>query len=80
MKRTGDPSSGEGEEFEELSTSEKILHVQDLWDRIARDPDEVRPTPAQLEEVRRRLRSHEESPKAYETWEQLRARLEYREE
>ena len=62
--------------FDHLSTSEKILLVQDLWDEIARNPDDVHLTPAQAQELERRLRNHEESPGKYTSWEDLRARLE----
>ena len=34
-------------DFEQLSTSEKILRLQEQWDRIAENPDEVEVTEAQ---------------------------------
>ena len=63
-------------EPDELSISEKILRVQDLWDDIARQSSDVDLTAAQRDEIERRLRAHEASPGIYTTWEELRARLE----
>jgi putative addiction module component (TIGR02574 family) len=62
--------------FDDLSVPEKILHVQDLWDRIAQAPDELEVTEAQRVELERRLRAHEDNPGSYTTWEELRQRLE----
>jgi putative addiction module component (TIGR02574 family) len=64
------------EEAKELSVSEKIQRVQDLWDDIARSPREVKLTQAQREEAERRLRRHEANPAEYTSWEDLRRRLE----
>lgn len=59
-------------EFDELSTPEKIQVVQDLWDRIASDPqDDFDLTPAQREELERRLRGHEKNPGDCISWEEL---------
>jgi putative addiction module component (TIGR02574 family) len=66
----------EHHEPDELSISEKILRVQDLWDDIARQSGDVVLTAAQREEIERRLQAHESSPGRYTTWEELRARLE----
>jgi putative addiction module component (TIGR02574 family) len=65
-------------DFEELNVPEKILRVQDLWDRIAKAPSDVELTPAQRTELARRLRAHEENPGEYTSWEELRRRLEGR--
>ena len=61
---------------DELSVPEKILRVQDLWDDIARSPRDVEITLAQREEAERRLLAHESDPQEYETWEEIRSRLE----
>jgi putative addiction module component (TIGR02574 family) len=60
----------------DLSIPEKILHVQDLWDDIARCPQAVQLTPEQCEEAERRLRTHESAPREYSSWEAVRHRLE----
>ena len=61
---------------DELSVSEKILRVQDLWDDIARSPRDVEITPAQREEAERRLLEHERNPQEYSSWEDIKRRLE----
>jgi putative addiction module component (TIGR02574 family) len=43
--------------------------VQDLWDRIAADPESVPLTFAQLAEVRRRLADHDAHPEDSIPWE-----------
>jgi putative addiction module component (TIGR02574 family) len=50
--------------------------VQDLWDRIARSPDSVKVTEAQRIELEQRLQAHEEQPRQYTTWDDLRRELE----
>lgn len=62
-------------ESAELSISEKILRVQDLWDEIARTPDEVEVTEAQLREAERRFAEYRENSTPLESWEDLRRRL-----
>lgn len=62
-------------DLSELSTPEKILRVQDLWDDIARSPREVQLTPEQREEAERRLLEHERDPRDYVVWEDLKRRL-----
>jgi putative addiction module component (TIGR02574 family) len=64
------------QEPEDLSVPEKILRVQDLWDEIARSPQDVELTPAQREEAERRLRQHESDPGEYSKWEEIKRRLE----
>ncbi len=61
--------------FDELSLPEKIELVQDLWDRIADEPEAVGVTTAQREELERRLLAHEQNPGQYASWEELRSRL-----
>ena len=65
----------EPEALDELSPAEQILHVQELWDRIAAKPDDVPVTPAQRAELRRRLDRHLADPEAGTPWEELRDRL-----
>lgn len=70
---TGDPVNRDSDD---LSISEKILRVQDLWDEIARSPRDVQLTSAQLEEAERRLAEHEKNPHASITWDALKRELE----
>jgi putative addiction module component (TIGR02574 family) len=59
-----------------LSTSEKILELQDQWDEIAGSPEDLDLTPEQLEELQRRLKDHRQNHRTYKTWEEVRAELE----
>ena len=61
--------------FDELSLPEKIELVQELWDRIADEPEDIGVTEAQKEELERRLLAHELNPGQYTSWEELRSRL-----
>jgi putative addiction module component (TIGR02574 family) len=62
-------------EFDELSTSEKIEYVQQLWDRIADEVDSADLTDEQREELDRRLQAHRENPDDVTPWEDVRKRL-----
>ena len=59
-----------------LSTSEKILRLQDEWDEIAAHPEDIELTPEQIAELERRLEDHRKNPRRYKSWEQVRAELE----
>jgi len=61
---------------EDLSTAEKILRVQDLWDEIVSSPGEIPLTEAQRSEAERRLIEHEQNPKECSTWDEVKHRLE----
>lgn len=62
--------------FEEMSTDEQILHVQDLWDRIAAHPEQVPVTDAQRAELRRRLDLHRSDRAAARPWSEIREEIE----
>ncbi len=61
-------------DFDALSPAEKILHVQDLWDRIA-CAQEVDVTPQQRADLDRRLDAYRADPTRGSPWEQVRDRL-----
>lgn len=61
--------------FEEMSVAERILHVQDLWDRIAAEPDEVPLSEDLGRELDRRLAAHRADPSTAIPWEQVKAGL-----
>ena len=60
---------------EEMSVAERILHVQDLWDRIAAEPDEVPLSEDLGRELDRRLAAHRADPSTAIPWEQVKAGL-----
>lgn len=63
-------------DFDALSVSEQILHVQDLWDRIAARAE---PGPSLSEpwcaELDRRMAFADANPDAGASWEVVRARV-----
>lgn len=74
----GDYSKPMEPSFEQMSPAERILYVQDLWDRIAAEPETVPLSDAQRTEVRRRLADHEVHPEAAVPWEVARERVRLR--
>lgn len=63
-------------DFNSLTTAEKILHVQDLWDRIAASkPEEVELTEAQRADLDRRLEAHRADPDRGSSWEDVKKRI-----
>jgi putative addiction module component (TIGR02574 family) len=61
-----------------LSTPEKILLVEDLWDSIASDESGVPVPQSHIEELQRRLKRHESAPGNLLSLEELRTRVERR--
>ena len=65
-------------EIENLSTSEKILLLEDLWDRIAVDESRVAIPQSHKEELDRRMRRYKSHPGNLLSLEELQARIERR--
>jgi putative addiction module component (TIGR02574 family) len=61
--------------FEEMSIAERILYVQDLWDRIAEEPEGVPVSEEWKAELARRVDAHRADPSAAIPWEQVKAKL-----
>jgi putative addiction module component (TIGR02574 family) len=59
----------------DLSPSEKLQLVEDLWDDIAATPDEVPLYDWQKEELARRKANLERNPGTALTWEEVRDRI-----
>jgi putative addiction module component (TIGR02574 family) len=59
----------------ELSISERIQLVADLWDSIATVPEAVSLTEAQKEELDRRLDAYHKNPDAGSPWESVKERI-----
>jgi putative addiction module component (TIGR02574 family) len=59
----------------ELSISERIQLVEDLWDSIATVPEAVMLTEAQKEELDRRLDAYHKNPNAGSPWESVKERI-----
>ena len=65
-------------EITKLSTPEKILLVEDLWDTIASDQSAVPVPQSHIEELDRRLKRYESAPGTLLSLEELRTRIERR--
>ena len=65
-------------EITKLSTPEKILLVEDLWDSIASDESVVPVPQSHKEEFDRRLKRYESTPGTLLSLEELRTRIERR--
>jgi putative addiction module component (TIGR02574 family) len=64
--------------IEGLSTSEKILLVEDLWDRIAVDESSVPVPQSHKEELDRRLRRYKSQPGNLLSLKELQERIDQR--
>ncbi len=65
-------------EITKLSTPEKILLVEDLWDSIASDESVVAVPQSHMEELDRRLKRFESAPGSLLSLYELRSRIERR--
>ena len=64
--------------FEQLSGPEKILLVEEIWDKIAEDESEVSVPNSHLKELDNRLGCHQSSPGRLLTLEELQQRIQAR--
>ena len=64
--------------FEQMTPAERILYLQDLWDRIAERPEDVPVTDAQRAELNRRLAAYEANPGESIEWEVAREQIRQR--
>lgn len=65
-------------EIAKLSTQEKILLVEDIWDSIVLDESAIPIPHSHRDELDRRLRIYESAPGNLLTLEELQARIEKR--
>jgi putative addiction module component (TIGR02574 family) len=65
-------------EIAPLSTPEKILFVEELWDSITVDESSVPVPPSHQQELDRRLQSYEAAPGNLLSLEELQGRVESR--
>jgi putative addiction module component (TIGR02574 family) len=61
--------------LDQLSTTERIILVEELWDSIAASPEGFSLSEAQKADLQRRLDAHRDNPKAGSPWEEVKARL-----
>ena len=61
--------------FEEMTVAERILHVQELWDRIAAAAEQEPLTPGQAEALDHRLADYRSNPGTSVPWAEARERM-----
>src|ERR1017187_360880 len=59
----------------DLSPSEKLQLVEDLWDDIAATPEEIPVHPWQIEELEKRVAEMDKNPSAWLTWDEVKKRV-----
>jgi putative addiction module component (TIGR02574 family) len=62
-------------ELLQLPVEERLKLVEALWESIAEFPEALKLTPAQKQELDRRLAAYERDPDAGVPWPELKARL-----
>ena len=55
-------------DFDSLSMAEKILQLQDAWDRISENPEDVEVTPTQKAALDARLEALANNPEQGKSW------------
>jgi putative addiction module component (TIGR02574 family) len=61
--------------IEQLSIEERLLLVEEIWDSIAAEEEEIPVTEAQKQDLERRLALYRQNPSAGSSWEEVKARL-----
>ncbi len=59
----------------ELSVSERIILVEDIWDSIASVPESIPLTDKQREELDLRLDAYHKNPQAGSPWKEVKERI-----
>lgn len=62
-------------DFSQLSSAERILLAEDLWDSVAAEDNAPPLTPAQQEELQRRLEAADRGEMTYSPWGHIKRRL-----
>jgi len=62
-------------EIAQLSISERIQLVEDIWDTVAAAPDDLSLTEPQREELERRLQAHRQNPQMVSSWQEVSQRI-----
>ena len=62
-------------EIAQLSISERIQLVEDIWDTVAAAPDDLSLTEPQRGELERRLQAHRQNPQMVSSWQEVSQRI-----
>jgi putative addiction module component (TIGR02574 family) len=61
--------------IDQLSVAERILLVEEIWDSIVAEAEDLPLTEAQKQDLERRLGEYNDNPTAGSSWEDVRDRL-----
>lgn len=61
--------------LDDLSTDARLSLLEELWESLSADPEQVPVTGAQKADLDKRLAAFAENPKAGSTWDEVKARL-----
>jgi putative addiction module component (TIGR02574 family) len=61
--------------IDQMSIEDRLRLLEEIWDSIAAEADDIPLTQAQREELARRVDEYEADPKAGSPWEEVKARL-----
>lgn len=61
-------------EIKRLSVDDRLHLVQEIWDSISLEPEQLELTKAQEQELSRRLADYKENPNAGISWDEVKAR------
>lgn len=61
--------------IDQLSVDDRLLLLEEIWDSIAADPENVPVTDAQKQDLQERLDAFQANPKAGAPWDEVKARL-----
>jgi putative addiction module component (TIGR02574 family) len=61
--------------IDQLSVAQRILLVEEIWESIAEEEEEIPLTEPQRLDLQRRLAAYEANPKAGSNWQEVKARL-----
>jgi putative addiction module component (TIGR02574 family) len=64
-------------DIQSLSTSERILLAEELWDSVYEKSDEIEVSPEQMAMLKDRLAAYRADGDPGDTWDSVRARIEY---
>lgn len=62
-------------QIKELSSSEKMLLVNELWNDLVAHPSEIPVSRETLAELDRRIEKYEKNPESVTTWEEAKVRI-----
>jgi putative addiction module component (TIGR02574 family) len=62
-------------DYAHLSPAEKLKLVEEIWDNLSANPEDVPIPDWQVQELLRRKEEFEKSPRAGLTWEQVKERI-----